>query len=260
MATPTTPKEAARTNAMTPANEIVTPLLLHGDCLELMHEIPDGSVDMVLADLPFGTTRQTWDKVIDMPALWNQYRRITKPSAAILLFAKPPFDKVLACSNLPMYRYDWIWEKTRATGHLNANRMPLQAHECICVFYRQQPEYNPQKTTGHAPVNAFYTRHSGACYGGAETTRSGGGNTDRYPRSVLRYAPVPNHERIHSNQKPVDLLKEMIQTYSSPGQTVLDNTMGGGSTLVACLETGRNGIGIEKDREIYEQALNRLAA
>ena len=254
----TTRSEA--TQAARPLDRNVMPRLLHGDCLEMMPEIESGSVDMVLADLPFGTTRQAWDKVIDMPALWKEYRRVTKPNAAILLFAKPPFDKVLACSNLPMYRYDWIWEKTRATGHLNANRMPLQAHECICVFYRQQPEYYPQKTTGHAPVNAFYTRHSGACYGDAETARAGGGNTDRYPRSVLRYAPVPNIDRLHPNQKPVDLLKYLILTYTSPGQTVLDNTAGSGSTLVACMETGRYGIGIEKDREIYGMACDRVAA
>lgn len=234
--------------------------MLLGDCLEVMRDIPSGSIDMVLADLPFGTTRQAWDKVIDMQALWKEYRRITKPSAAIVLFAKPPFDKVLACSNLAMYRYDWIWEKTRATGHLNAKRMPLQAHENICVFYRQLPEYHPQKTEGHAPVNAFYTRHSGACYGGAEANRSGGGNTDRYPRSVLRYAPVPNTDRLHPNQKPVELLEHLILTYTSIGQTVLDNTAGAGSTLVACKGTGRHGIGIENDDLIYQAAQKRLAA
>lgn len=135
--------------------------LLHGDCLDLMpSHIADASVDMILADLPFGTTRQTWDKVIDMQRLWREYERVIKPAGAIVLFAKPPFDKVLACSNLPLYRYDWVWEKTRATGHLNANKMPLQAHEYICVFYKQQPEYHPQKTQGHKPVNKFYTRHS----------------------------------------------------------------------------------------------------
>lgn len=233
--------------------------LLHGDCLDLMREIPDGSIDMVLADLPYGTTCQTWDKIIDMPTLWKEYRRVTKPNSAIVLFAKPPFDKVLACSNLAMYRYDWIWEKPRATGHLNAKRMPLQAHECICVFYRALPEYHPQKTEGHAPVNAFYTRHSGACYGGAEASKAGGGNTDRYPRSVLRYTPVPNTDRLHPNQKPVELLKQMILTYTSEGQTVLDNSMGSGSTLIACRETCRRGVGIEKDFGIFEKAAARLA-
>jgi len=244
----------------TEVERLVKPSLHLGDCLELMPGIPDGSVDMILADLPFGTTRQKWDTVIDMDRLWREYKRVTKPNAAIVLFAKPPFDKVLACSNLPMYRYDWIWEKSRATGHLNASRMPLQAHENICVFYRQQPEYHPQKSEGHKPVNAFYTRHSGACYGGAEQLKAGGGNTDRHPRSVLRYAPVPTRERLHPNQKPVELLQHLIQTYTSAGQTVLDNTMGAGSTLVACMATGRRCIGMESDPDIYATAAARVAA
>lgn len=240
------------------SNSITPPKLLHGDCLDLMPTIPSGSIDMILTDLPFGTTRQKWDKVIDMERLWKEYNRIAKPNAAIVLFAKPPFDKVLACSNLSMYRYDWIWEKTRATGHLNANRMPLQAHENICVFYRAQPEYTPQKTEGHKPVNSYYTRHSGECYGGAEQHKSGGGNTDRYPRSVLKYAPVSNRDRLHPNQKPVDLLQHLIKTYTSKNQTILDSTAGSASTLVAAAEIGRNAIGIESDQEIYNHAMNRI--
>lgn len=234
--------------------------ILNGDCLELMPQLGDGSIDMILADLPFGTTRQSWDKVIDVHRLWGEYERVIKPNGAICLFAKPPFDKVLACSNLKLYRYDWVWGKTRATGHLNANRMPLQAHEYICVFYKQQPEYNPQKTTGHKPVNAFYSRHSGACYGDAGTERAGGGNTDRYPRSVLQCPPVPAKERLHPNQKPLELLKHLILTYTSEGQVVLDNTMGCGSTLAACGLTGRRGIGMERDPVIFETARTRLAA
>ncbi|KHE97621.1 DNA methylase [Aeromonas salmonicida subsp. salmonicida] len=230
------------------------PRLMLGDCLEIMPTLQNGSVDMVLADLPFGTTRQSWDKVIDPVELWREYRRVVKPDGAIVLFAKPPFDKVLAASNLAMYRYDWIWEKTRATGHLNASRMPLQAHEYICVFYQRQPECHPQKTDGHKPVNAYYTRHSGLCYGGAEKLQSGGGNTDRHPRSVIKCAPVPNNKRRHANQKPLELLVPLILTYTSPGQVVLDNTMGSGSTMEACIETGRMGIGIEKDVKIYERA------
>ncbi len=236
------------------------PTLMQGDCLELMPNLPSGSVDMILADLPFGTTRQSWDKVIDPVALWREYRRVAKPNAAIVLFAKPPFDKVLAASNLAMYRYDWIWEKTRATGHLNANRMPLQAHENICVFYQSQPEYHPQKTEGHKPVNAYYTRHSGECYGGADKYRAGGGNTDRHPRSVIKCAPVPNSERRHSNQKPLELLVPLILTYTSPGMVVLDNTMGSGSTMEACIDTGRFGIGMENDAKTFAVTLAYITA
>lgn len=232
--------------------------LKQGDCLDLMGELPSGSVDMVLADLPFGTTKQKWDKVIDFPALWSQYERVVKEDGAIVLFAKPPFDKLLACSNLGMYRYDWVWEKTRATGHLNSSNMPLQAHELICVFYRKQPLYVPQKTEGHKPVSKFYTRKSGECYGSADKVISGGGNTDRHPRSVLKYPPVPNSGRLHPNQKPVDLLKKMILTYTKEGDSVLDNTMGSGSTGVACYEAGRVFYGFEQTPKIYDSAVLRL--
>lgn len=234
--------------------------LLHGDCLELMAALPDNSVDMVLADLPFGTTKQSWDKVIDMSSLWKQYRRVVKQNGAIVLFAKPPFDKVLACSNLKMYRYDWIWEKTRPTGHLNAKKMPLQAHENICVFYKRLPHYDPQKTTGHKPVNAFYTRKSGECYGSASAVTSGGGSTERYPRTVLQYPPVPNNSRLHPNQKPVELLENMILTYTKPGQVVLDNTMGSGSTGEACFNTDRQFVGMEMTESIFNDAVERMVS
>lgn len=233
--------------------------LIHGDCLDVMIDIPDDSIDMILADLPFGTTRQKWDSVIDFNSLWKEYKRITKPNAAIILFAKPPFDKVLACSNLPMYRYDWIWEKTRATGHLNANRMPLQAHENICVFYKKPPDYYPQKSEGHKPVNAYYTRRSGECYGSANQQQSGGGNTDRHPRSVLKYAPVSGKTRLHPNQKPIELLKYLIKTYTRRGALILDNTMGVGSVPGACRDTNRDCIGIESDVEYYNIAISRLS-
>lgn len=236
----------------------ITIKLLMGDCLELMQDLPAKSIDMVLADLPFGTTKQVWDKVIDMPALWAQYHRVVKDNGAIVLFAKPPFDKVLACSNLKYYRYDWVWEKSRATGHLNAAKMPLQAHENICVFYQYSPYYNPQKTIGHKPVNAFYTRNSGECYGSADLVTCGGGNTDRFPRSVLKYPPVPNKQRLHPNEKPVPLLENLVLTYTKPGDFVLDNTAGSASTGEACFNTGRNYIGMEKIPLIYKTAEQRL--
>lgn len=235
-------------------------LLQQGDCLTLMQDLAPGSVDMVLADLPFGITRQAWDSALPMQRLWSAYERVVKRNGAVVLFAKPPFDKQLACSNLAMYRYDWVWEKTRATGHLNANRMPLQAHEYICVFYEKLPEYHPQKTTGHKPVNSYYTRHSGECYGGAEAVSAGGGSTERFPRSVLRYAPTPNTDRLHPNQKPVELLEYLIQTYTSPGQIVLDNTMGSGSTVIASLKSGRYGIGMENDAAVFQTAKQRIEA
>lgn len=232
--------------------------LLHGNCLDLLPQIEEKSIDMIFADLPFGVTQQNWDEVIDLKSLWNQYLRVIKDDGAILLFAKPPFDKLLANSKLSIYRYDWIWEKTRATGHLNANKMPLQAHENICVFYKKQPVYTPQKTDGHKAVNKFYTRKSGKCYGSADKVGSGGGSTERFPRTVLKYPPVANKERRHSNQKPLPLLTHLIKTYSNAGDTILDNTMGSGSTGEACLMTGRKFIGMELEEATFISAKKHL--
>lgn len=226
-----------------------------GNCLDVLPTLPAACVDMVLADPPYGVTRNAWDSQIDLQRLWPMLRRICKPSAAVVLFAAPPFDKVLAASNLSEYRYDWIWEKGNATGHLNAKRQPLRAHENILVFYRRPPTYNPQKSTGHRPVNAFYTRHSGTGYGEASRATSGGGSTDRYPRSVLRFPSDKQRGRRHATQKPVDLLRYLVRTYTGPGNTVLDFCAGSGSTGIACETEGRKFIGIEIDRTLYQAAV-----
>ncbi len=200
---------------------------------------------MVLADPPYGITRNAWDRELDLQRLWPELCRVAKPSAAIVLCAAPPFDKRLAVSNLASYRYDWVWEKSNATGHLNAKRQPLRAHEYLLVFYREPPTYNPQKTTGHKPVNSFYTRHSGSNYGAAAAYRSGGGATDRYPRSVLRFASDKQKDSRHSTQKPLALMRYMVRTYTNDGDTVLDFCAGSGTTGRACEAEGRRFIGIE---------------
>lgn len=222
--------------------------MLHGDCLDLLPKLGSGTVDMVLADPPYGVTRNAWDCRIDLDRLWPELLRVAKPNAAIVLCAAPPFDKMLAASAMPLYRYDWIWEKGNATGHLNAKRQPLRAHEYLLVFYRKPPVYNPQKTTGHPPVNAFYTRHSGANYGAAEAHRAGGGATDRYPRSVLRFGSDKQTDNRHPTQKPLDLMRYMIRTYTNPGQTVLDFCAGSGTTGRACAAEGREFVGIEREK------------
>lgn len=219
--------------------------MLIGDCLEILPTLPAASVDMVLADPPYGVTRNDWDQRIDFVRLWAELRRVVKPTAAVVLCAAPPFDKMLAASNLGEYRYDWVWEKGNATGHLNAKRQPLRAHEYLLVFYREPPTYNPQKTTGHKPVNAFYTRHSGSNYGSADASTSGGGATDRYPRSVLRFSSDKQRDSRHPTQKPIDLMRYMVRTYTKPGDTVLDFCAGSGTTGRACEAEGRAFIGIE---------------
>ena len=233
--------------------------LMFGDCLERMKEIPDGSVDLVLVDLPYATTKNDWDSMINLEEMWVQLNRICKPSTAKLMFAQTPFDKVLGCSNLKELKYEWIWEKTTATGHLNAKKMPMKAHENILVFYDKLPTYNPQKTTGHKPANS-YTKHQddGSNYGETKVGISGGGQTDRYPRSVQVFKTDKQKVSLHPTQKPVALLEYLIKTYSNEGETVLDFTAGSFSTGVACVNLNRKGIMIEKDPHYFEVGSERV--
>ena len=235
--------------------------LYQGDCLDVMDRlIKEGvKVDMVLADMPYGTTQNKWDAVIPLDKLWERLNKITKPNTAILLFAQTPFDKVLGCSNLKMLKYEWIWEKTTATGHLNAKKMPMKAHENILVFYKKLPIYNPQKTYGHTPVHS-YTKHQddGNNYGKTAIGISGGGSTERYPRSVQVFKTDKQKCSLHPTQKPVELLEYLIKTYTNEGDLVLDFVMGSGSTGVACLNTNRRFIGIELDEKYFNIAVERL--
>ena len=160
----------------------------HNDCFEILPSIDDESIDLILCDLPYNTTQAKWDVEIDLDLLWKHYERLIKPNGAILLFAQTPFDKILGCSNLKLLKYEWIWEKTQATGFLNAKKMPLKAHENILVFYKKAPTYNPQKTQGHSPMHSYTKKpevqNRTELYGKMDRTISGGGDTDRYPRSV----------------------------------------------------------------------------
>jgi len=233
--------------------------LINGDCLDVMRGIPDNSIDLVCCDMPFGTTNCRWDTVICLESLWKHYKRIVKDNGAIVLFAQTPFDKVLGASNLHMLKYELIWEKTKATGHLNAKKMPMKAHENILVFYKKLPTYNPQKTTRHKPVNS-YTKHTqdGECYGKTKLGVKGGGATDRYPRSVQRFAHDTQKISLHPTQKPVALVEYLVKTYTNEGDTVLDNCMGSGTAGVACNNLGRDFIGIEKDLDIFTIADRRI--
>jgi site-specific DNA-methyltransferase (adenine-specific) len=231
--------------------------LLYGDCLELMTEIPDNSVDMICCDMPYGTTNCKWDSPIDLPRLWEQYGRIAKDNAAIVLFAQTPFDKVLGVSNLEQLRYEIIWEKPAATGFFNAKRMPLKAHENILVFYKKLPTYNPQKTTGHIRKTAGRKEIGSEVYGkGVKKTNYD--STERYPRSVQRYSKDSRIGGMHPTQKPVALIEWLIRTYTNKADTVLDNCMGSGTTGEACLNLDRRFIGMELDREYFDVASSRL--
>ena len=175
------------------------------------------------------------------------------------MFAQTPFDKVLGCSNLKELKYEWIWEKTTATGHLNAKKMPMKAHENILVFYNKLPTYNPQKTTGHKPANS-YTKYQddGSNYGKTKVGISGGGQTDRYPRSVQVFKTDKQKVSLHPTQKPVDLLEYLIKTYTIEGKTVLDLTAGSMSTAIACINTARKSITIEKDEHYFKVGSDRV--
>lgn len=242
--------------------------LLKGDCLELMKDIPNGSIDMILADPPFGTTNCSWDSLIDLSLMWEQYERIIKPNGAILLFAQTPFDKVLGVSNLNLLRYEWIWEKTQATGHLNAKKMPMKAHENILVFYKKLPTYNPQKTQGHVR-KVSSAKNRAACIdrrNGTDTVYNDEypelvtdyDSTERYPRSVLKFPTDKQKLALHPTQKPVALLEYLIKTYTNEGELVLDNCMGSGSTGVAAKNLNRSFIGMEKDEKYFEITKNRI--
>lgn len=225
-----------------------------GDCLEMMKRIPSHSVDMVLADLPYGMTRCKWDCPLPLDALWEQYLRVCR--GPILLFAATPFDKMLGASNIAMLKYEWIWEKSNATGFLNAKRAPLRAHENILVFYKKQPTYTPIKTSGHVRKVTKRTKNHGAVYGAQ--TETSYDSTERYPRSVLRFPSDKQRGAKHPTPKPVALCEYLIKTYTEPGAVVLDNVMGSGSTGVAALACGRRFIGIEIEARFFRIAQERM--
>lgn len=229
-----------------------------GDCLELMKRIPDGSIDMILADLPYGTTRNKWDSIIPLDALWTQYERIIKERGAIVLTAQTPFDKVLGASNLRLLRYEWIWEKNRGTGHLNVKRMPMKNHENVLVFYKKLPTYNPQMREGEAYVriNCGKSALNKGNYGRTNESNSTINHGNRYPLSVVDFPVV--ERTVHPTQKPVALFEYLIRTYSNEGELVLDNVIGSGTTAVAAINTGRNFIGIEREPEYVEIARERV--
>lgn len=230
--------------------------LYQGDCLELMRGVPAGSVDCVIADLPFGTTRNAWDKAISTPPLWENLLRVCKPNAAILFFAQMPFAAELVMSNPKMFRYEWIWQKSNKTGFLNAKKMPMKEHENILVFYRHLPTYNPQMVKGerHSRAKGVSSNNYGAFH--PVPTWS----DEYYPGDIISFPCIfhTSEKQQHPTQKPVPLLEYLIKTYTNPGETVLDPTMGSGSTGVACANTGRNFIGMELDAGYFGIARKRI--
>jgi site-specific DNA-methyltransferase (adenine-specific) len=225
-----------------------------------MSDLPAASVDLILCDLPYGTTQNKWDSVIPLDALWAQYWRIAKPNAAVVLTAQTMFTARLMTASANEHRYNLVWEKSKAGGFLNAKRMPLQAHEDICVFYRALPTYNPQMEPGKPYTKKAVSNGDGANYGRFNREGQVAVNDGvRYPRSVIRFSN-DNHGSLHPTQKPVALMEYLVRTYTNEGDTVLDNCMGSGTTGVACKNTGREFIGIERDPAYFEIARSRIEA
>lgn len=229
-----------------------------------MKTIPDGSVDMILCDLPYGTTQCKWDAVIPFDSLWAQYNRIIKQEGAIVLFGSEPFSSHLRLSNLSCYKHDWIWKKSIPKGHLNSKKYPMRIYENISVFCKKTPVYNPQMFQSK-PMNSVYKSGGNgkdSTYGRMQTVEAKPLNrTERFPQDVIQFSELPGNskDRFHPTQKPIALLEYLIKTYTNEGESVLDNTMGSGSTGVAAVNTNRRFIGIEKEAKYFEIAQKRIA-
>ena len=224
--------------------------LFEGDCLEYMKEIPDGSVDMILCDLPYGMTQNKWDSYIPLDKLWEQYNRIIKTNGAIVLTSNGVFTAKLILSQPNIYKYKWVWEKSKPTNFLNAKKQPLRKHEDVCVFYKKQPVYHPQMTKGEPYDKVKRKNQQCGNYGDFESVHVAS-DGERYPTDII-YVKTAESEGpvLHPTQKPIELGRYMVRTYTNPGDIVLDNTFGSGSFLVAALMEGRNFIGIEKNEDV----------
>lgn len=236
--------------------------LIKGDCLEEMKNIPDKSIDCIICDLPYGTTKCHWDTIIPFDKLWEQYNRIIKDNGAIVLFGQEPFSSLLRCSNIKMYKYDIYWEKERLTNIMQVKRRPGKTIETISIFYKNQPTYNPQMVKYDGPKRSNKVKNG-------KLGKLVDDNNDkyvneyidtgyRYPTQLWKFKRDTLKYNVHPTQKPVSLLEELIKTYSNEGDIILDNCMGSGSTGVACKNTNRNFIGIELDEKYFEIASNRL--
>lgn len=244
-----------------------------GDCLELMDGIGDKSVDCILCDLPYEVLHKNnphaqWDRIIPFEPLWEQYERIIKDNGAIILFAQGMFTARLMTSNPKLWRYNLVWDKQRVTGFLNANRMPMRCHEDICVFYKSLPTYNPQYTKGepnhsrgngtHKETNQCYGKHKGTVYDHVARSESTVPDGMKLPRSIISIRKEHESSVVHPTQKPVDLMRYLISTYTNEGDLVLDNCVGSGTTAVAAIKEKRHFIGMEKNEEYFNIAQRRI--
>lgn len=233
------------------------------DCFNVHSKIEDESIDMIFTDPPYNTTRAKWDLEIDLEKLWKDYERMIKPNGVIVLFSQTPFDKVLGASNLKLLRYEWIWEKTHVTGHLNAKKMPMKAHENILVFYKKLPTYNPQITHGHerkvskAVHKEKTLKNQSELYNNFDSF-SDYDSTSRYPRDILTFSSDRQKLSLHPTQKPLALCEYLINTYTNEGETVLDSFGGSGTITRAAKNLNRGYITIEQEGQYFKITNDRL--
>lgn len=232
--------------------------LFYGSCLNILPTQPQSSVDLILADLPYGTTACKWDSILPLMELWKLYQHILKPMGCVVMTCAQPFTTILASSKLEWLRYEWIWEKPQGTNPLNAKSMPMKAHENILVFAPKRAVYNPQMESGFTPIRGFSSDNAliGEVYGTAKSIHRDNPEGTRYPTSVLRYRT--DQDGFHPTQKPVALMRYLIRTHSNVGDTVLDNVMGSGTTGVAAIQEGRSFIGIELEDKYFAIAVERI--
>ncbi len=234
--------------------------LMQGDCLERMKEIPDGSVDLVLNDPPYGATQNKWDSIIPLDLMWGQLKRIIKPNGAIVMTASQPFTTTLITSNIKQFKYCWVWDKKNSSGFLNAKKQPLRRTEDVCVFYAKQCTYRPEmEVRGKPRKKGDYNKINGSDnYGNYNNTPSY--NNEYYPTNILEISNANRKGGVHPTQKPVALMEYLVKTYTNEGETVLDFTMGSGTTGVAAKNINRGFIGIELDSDYFEIAKKRIEA
>ena len=227
-----------------------------GDCLEVMKTIEDNSIDAIICDLPYGSTQCKWDEIIPIDLIWIEYNRVIKDGGAIVLFGAEPFSSLLRVGNIKNFKYDWIWNKKKAGNFRAVKSMPLMDYEKISVFNHSRENYNPQMTIGkERKKGGYYSKHEQALNSGTKAKF----NNLYYPKGILEFSKANNKDsKLHPTQKPLELLEYLVKTYTNEGETVLDNTMGSGTTMLACKNLNRNGIGIEKDPQYYDVAVARV--
>ena len=228
-----------------------------GDCLEVMKTIDTNSVDAIICDLPYGTTKLKWDSVIPFDLLWTEYNRVVKDKSAIVLFGAEPFSSALRMSNIKNYKYDWIWQKTRPSLFQHANKRPMKDHENISVFYKKQPTYNQELKVLENPNKRWRQNKMGAFLEDGCNDKNSKQTKTGFNRQILKYS-MHNVGLFHKTQKPLELMEFLIKTYTNENDTILDNTMGSGTTMLACKNLNRNGIGIEKDEDYFKIAEDRV--